>query len=99
MPFLPPTASEQTDADTKRNIDPNDAYGTGQTSKLLILSECVDKTDKIGGTRRNTNSYRENEALSDISREIFLRHNCLMLLQSMKLLLGKHKLACVNMSS
>ena len=71
LPSAQPTASEQTHIDTKRNIGPNDAYGTGQTSKLLILSECVDKTEKIGGTRRNTNSYRENAALSDISREIF----------------------------
>jgi len=35
-------------------------------SKLLILSEYVNKTEKIGETLTNTNSYRESEALSDI---------------------------------
>ena len=38
----------------------------GSKSKLLIFSEYVNKTEKIGGTWTNTNSYRENEALSDI---------------------------------
>ena len=37
-----------------------------QKSKLLIVSEYVNKTEKIGGTWTNINSYRENEALSDI---------------------------------
>jgi len=35
-------------------------------SKLLILSEYVNKTEKIGETLTNTNIYRESEALSDI---------------------------------
>jgi len=43
----------------------------GQKSKLLILSEYVNKTEKIGGIRTNTDIYRENGALSDISHEIF----------------------------
>ena len=38
----------------------------GQNSKLSILSEHVDKTEKTGGTGTYTNSYRENGALSDI---------------------------------
>ena len=39
----------------------------GQKSKLLILGEYVNKTEKIEGTWANTNSYRENEViLSDI---------------------------------
>jgi len=41
-------------------------YRVGEKSKLLILSEYVNKTEKIGGTWTNTNSYIENEALSDI---------------------------------
>jgi len=32
---------------------------------------CVNKTEKTGGMWTNTNVYRENWALSDISREIF----------------------------
>jgi len=32
----------------------------------LILSEYVNRTEKIGGMRIIKNSYRENEALSDI---------------------------------
>jgi len=42
-----------------------------QKSKLLILSEYVNKTEKIGRTWTNTNSCRESEALSDILHEIF----------------------------
>jgi len=38
----------------------------GQESKLLILSEYMNKNEKIGGMWTYTNSYRENEALSDI---------------------------------
>jgi len=38
----------------------------GQKSKLLILSEYVNKSEEIGGMWTNKNSYRENEALSDI---------------------------------
>jgi len=40
----------------------------GQKSKLLILSKYVNKTEKIGGMWTNKNSYRENEALSNIFR-------------------------------
>jgi len=53
----------------------------GSESKVLILSECVNKTDEIGATWTNTNSYREKEALSDIfTRNILLhnRPNCFM---------------------
>ena len=47
-------------------------YRVGQTSKLLNLSEGVNKTEKMGETWTDKNSYRENEALSDVfSREIF----------------------------
>jgi len=46
-------------------------YKVGLKSMLLILSEYVNKTQKIGGMWTNTNSYKENEALSDhFSREI-----------------------------
>ena len=46
--------------------------GGVQKTKLLMLREYVNKTEKMGGTWTNTNSYRENEALSDIfSPEIF----------------------------
>jgi len=38
----------------------------GQKSKLVILSVYVNKTEKIGGTLTTTNSYGENEAVSDI---------------------------------
>jgi len=41
-------------------------YRVGQKSKLLILSQYVDKTEKIGGMWTRKNSYRENEVLSDI---------------------------------
>jgi len=44
-----------------------------QKSKLLVLSEYVNKTEKVGGMWTNKNSYRENEVLSDI-----LRRNCFM---------------------
>ena len=43
----------------------------GQKSKMFILSEYVNETEKMGGTWTNTNSYGENEALSDIFSEIF----------------------------
>jgi len=47
-------------------------YRVGQKSSLLILSECVNKTEKIGGTWTNTNSYREiREYCMIFSREIF----------------------------
>jgi len=38
----------------------------GSESKLLVLSEYVNKTEKIGGMRANVDSYGENEAMSDI---------------------------------
>jgi len=47
-------------------------------SKLLILSKYDNKTEKIGGTWTNTNSYRENEALCDIFTWNILRHSCFM---------------------
>ena len=56
-------------------------YNTGWVKKykLLILSEYVNKTEKTGGTWTNTNSYRENETLSDIFTWNILRHNkCFM---------------------
>ena len=51
-------------------------------SKLLILSVFVNKTNKIGWTWTNTNSYRENEKLSDISRKIYYVTTVLCLCQS-----------------
>jgi len=53
-------------------------HRVGQKSKLLILSEYVNKTEKIGGMWTNKNSYRENEALSDIFMVSILRHSCFM---------------------
>ena len=61
-------------------------------SNLLILSEYVNKTEKIGGMWTGKNSYRENEVLSDIFTWNNLRHNWK---QSLKLLLGRQ----VNMMS
>ena len=49
-------------------------YRVGQKSKLLILSEYVNKTEKIGGTWTNKNSYRENKVLSDIFSWNILGH-------------------------
>ena len=48
-------------------------YRVDQKSKLLILSEYVNKTEKIGGMWTNTNSYRENEAPYDIFAQNILR--------------------------
>jgi len=53
-------------------------HRVGQKSKLLILSEYVNKTEKIGGMWTNKNSYRENEALSDIFMVSILCHSCFM---------------------
>jgi len=53
-------------------------YRVGQKSKLLILSEHVNKAEKTGGTWTNTNSFRENEALSDIFTWNILRRNSFM---------------------
>jgi len=36
-----------------------EAYRVGQKSKLLILSEYVNKTEKLGRTWTNTNIYRK----------------------------------------
>ena len=58
-------------------------YTVGQKSKLLILSEHVNKTGKTGGMWTNTNIYRENGALSDIFARNILRHNCFMFKYSM----------------
>jgi len=54
-----------------------------QKSKLLVLSEYVNKTAKIGGTWTNTNSYRENEASCDILAWNILLHYCFMVRYSM----------------
>jgi len=77
----------------------------GSKNNLLILSEYVNKTEKIGGMWTNTNSYKENEVLSDtrLSREIFYVTIVICLLvndwkQSMKLLLCKHELPHINMT-
>jgi len=48
--------------------------GWVKKSKLLILSEYVNKTEKIGGTWTNKNSYRENKVLSDIFSWNILGH-------------------------
>ena len=53
-------------------------YRVGHKSKRLILNECVNKTEKIGGMWTNTNIYRENGALSDIFTWNILRRNCFM---------------------
>jgi len=77
----------------------------GSKNNLLILSEYVNKTEKIGGMWTNKNSYKENEVLSDtrLSREIFYVTIVICLLvndwkQSMKLLLCKHELPHINMT-
>jgi len=49
-------------------------YRVGQKSKLLILSEYVNKIEKIWGI------YTENGALSGIFTWNILRHNCLKIL-------------------
>jgi len=77
-------------------------YRVGQQSKLLISSEYVNKTEKIGGMWKN--SYRENEVLSGISRKIFyvtivLRLDILWLKAINEIMLGRHELAHVNMTS
>jgi len=50
----------------------------GQKSKLLILSEYVNKTEKTGKMGTNMNSYRGNKALSDIFTRTILHRNCFM---------------------
>jgi len=46
-------------------------------------SKEVNKTEKIGGTWTTTNSYRENEAVSDIFTWNILLHSCFMFKYSM----------------
>jgi len=55
----------------------------GQKSKLSILSEYVNKTEKIGGIWTKRKNYRENGALSDIFTWNILRHSCFMFKYSM----------------
>ena len=43
----------------------------GSKNNLLFFSEYVNKTEKIRSMWTNTNIYRENGALRDISRELF----------------------------
>jgi len=77
---LPYIAWNKTRYDTTRC---DTVYRVGQKSKLLILSEYVNKTEKIWGMWTNMNSYRENEVLSDICTWNILRHNCFMFKYSM----------------
>jgi len=68
-------------------------YRVGQKSKLLIFSEYVNKTEKIGGTWTNTNNYKENEALSDIFTWNILHHNrCFMFKYSMTVLITQRSI-------
>jgi len=53
-------------------------YRVDQKSKLVILSEYVNKTENIGEMWTNTNIYRENAALSYIFTWNILRRNCSM---------------------
>jgi len=62
MHFRCLTAGTQSDTALTGN---RPVYRMGQKSKLLLLCKYVNKTEKIGGTWTSTNSYRENEALSD----------------------------------
>jgi len=55
----------------------------GSKSNLLILSEYVNKTEKIGGMWTGKNSYRDNEVLSDIFTWNNLGHNGFMFKYSM----------------
>jgi len=57
-------------------------YRVGRKRKLLILSEYVNKTEKIGGMWTNTNRCREN-VLSDIFTWNILHHKCFVLRYSM----------------
>ena len=50
---------------------PNYMYRVGQKSKLVIFSEYVNKTEKIGGMWKNKNGYREMKHCLIFSREIF----------------------------
>ena len=72
-------------------------YRVGQKSKLLILRENVNKTEKTGRMWTNTNFYRENGALSYILREVF--YVTIVLCLNILCPLGKHELAYVNMTS
>ena len=73
----------------------------GSKSKLLILSEYVNKTEKIGWMWTNKNSYREKKKYCLIfSRETFYvtitEGN--QWKPSMKLLLDEHELAYVGLN-
>ena len=67
----------------KLSIKQQILYRVGKKSKLLILSEYVNKTEKIGGIWTNKYSYRENEVLCDIFTWNILRYNCFMFKYSM----------------
>jgi len=59
-------------------------YTVGQQSKLLILSEYVNKTDKIQDEREQLRTaIKKMKHCLTFSREIFLRHNCFMFKYSM----------------
>ena len=61
-----------------------DYQTTGWVKKSkLIISEHVNKTEKIGRMWTNKNSCRENEVLSDIFTWNILRHSCFMFKYSM----------------
>ena len=65
------TAAPATDAPVRDPPAVADVFSLGLQGgkgKLLISSEYVNKTEKIGGMWTNTNSYRENTIFS---REIF----------------------------
>jgi len=55
--------------------EPWQIYRVGQESKLLMLSEYVNKTEKMGETWTNKSSYGESEVLSDIFTRNILRQN------------------------
>jgi len=77
----------------------------GSKSKLLISSEYVNNNEKICGMWTNANSYRENGNivwyfhLKYFTSQLFYVSVLYDWKQSMKLLLGKHELACVNVTS
>ena len=68
---------------TKHTLASSVVYRVDQKSRLLILSEYVNQSEKIWGMWDNRNSYRENEAWSDNFTWNILRHNCFMFKHSM----------------
>jgi len=67
--------------------------GWVKTRKLLILSEYVNKTEKVGGTWRNMHGYRENEAFHNIFTWNILHHNkCFMFKYSMTVLITQRSI-------